>query len=118
MHRFRIAGNKIVPPVEILAITHQRIGAGGRQPADLMDLLEVQLDTIRHGGAAVFVVGASTALAIEQHTADRGERHFAGVPVLQLVETAEATAVAQAFPFLTGHLGQRFGFPERRVIHR
>ncbi|MNT69012.1 hypothetical protein D3C72_2072880 [compost metagenome] len=100
-----------MPPVEVAALGDEAIGAGRRQPGDLVDALDGQLDAVRHGRLAVFIVLAATALPVEQATGDRREHHVAGVPVLELVETAQAAAVAQPLPFGKAHLGQALGLP-------
>src|ERR1700744_2986848 len=47
-----------------------------------------------------------------------GEEDFAGILVLQLLQAAARTAVAQALPFGVGHFLQRLGFPEKSLLGR
>src|SRR5947209_120292 len=64
----------------------------------------------------MFIVGAAAGLEVEQLAGGAGIKKFPGILVLELVEAASATAVAQRFPFLPGHFGERFGFPKGRIF--
>jgi len=116
VHGVGIARDERMPPVKVLALVELAVGAGGRQPFDLVHHLGGEPHAIVDLFAPMSVIAAAAALAIEQPAADVGEIGRRRVLVLELDEAAAAAAVAQAFPFRVGHLGERFAAPERRVI--
>lgn len=114
----RVAGDERVPPVEVAAFIDQPVAAGGRQPGDIRHILLGQLHAVRHEIPAVLIAGAAAAFAVEKLAADRGEIDIAAIPFLDLVETTEAAAVAEAFPLGDGHFGKRLTLPEGQIVHR
>ena len=52
---------------------------------------------------------------VEQAATDIGEMDGTVVLVLELDQAAAPTAIAQALPFRVIQLGERLGFPERKV---
>src|SRR5262249_557318 len=93
------------------------IAAGRRQPLDIVDIVGGQPDAIGHQVAAVPVVLAPAAGAIEQAAADVRIIDSTGVLVFELVETAAPAAVANALPFGGRHLRQSLAAPKRHIVH-
>ena len=118
MHRVAVAALEVVPVVEVLALRHQAIGAGLRQPADLLHVARRQAHAVLHIFEAGLVVLALAALGVEQLAGDVGEVQLVGVGVDDLVEAALAAAVAQALPLGLGHLAHLLGLPERLLAIR
>ena len=112
-HGFRAARNQGVPPGKALSLVEQAVGAGLGEPAELADVFGCQGYTIGHPGGAVRVIGALAGLEIKELASRAGVDELARILVFQLVKTAAAAAVAQAFPFRPAHLRQGLGFPER-----
>lgn len=106
-----------MPVVKILAFMHETIGAGLWQPVDRRDDFRRELDADRNVFLPVRIVGTLAGPAIEQLAVKPREIEFAGVLVLEFDEAAFGAAVAERFPFLGSHLGQRLGFPEGRGRH-
>ena len=108
-----------MPPGETLALRHQAVGAGRRQPFEPPHIARGEPHAILHLGLAVGIVAAAAACAIEQLAADVGIHRRVGVLVDQLVQAAAAAAVAQAFPFGARHFRHRLAAPKRglRVGH-
>src|SRR5262245_5351926 len=46
VHGVRVAGDQGVPPVEVAARMHETVATGGRQPADLVDVVGAQGNAI------------------------------------------------------------------------
>jgi len=113
VHGLGIARDKRVPPGEILALRHQPIAAGRRQPFEPPHVARGEPHAILHLRLAMGIVAAAAFLAIEQLAADAGEDRCVGVFVDQLVQAAAAAAVAQALPLGARHLGHRLAAPER-----
>ena len=112
MHGLRIAGDERMPPIEVAALGHEPIGAGGRQPAPVAGVLGRDALAIVHAARAMGIVGAAAGLAIEEPAGDVGIIDAGGVFVLELDQTAARAAVAQALPFGAGHFREGFGEPE------
>src|SRR5580700_5164381 len=116
MHGFRVARHQGVPPVEVLAEMDQPVGAGLGEPVHLLHNLWGELDAVRDDLLAVLVVPAARGLGVQELAASVGLGQFAGALVFQLVDAAHAATVAQRFPLLPGHLGQRLPLPERQQL--
>jgi hypothetical protein len=71
----------------------------------MLDKARGQPQAIGHHRAAVAIVGTARGLDVEQAAGDIGVIDLAGVLVLQLVEAALATAVAQGLPLVAGERG-------------
>src|SRR5262249_49746917 len=109
----RVARDQGMPPVEVLSIGDEAIGARRRQPVDAAHQFRRQRDAIWHVALAVLVVGTLAALAFEHETGDIGEIGVAGLLLLQLDEAATATAIAKALPLLRRERFEGLGLPER-----
>jgi len=62
------------------------------------------IETIGHSLLAVAVVAALTGLTIEQVACNARVIHLTAVFILQLIKTAFATAITQAFPLIIGKI--------------
>ena len=93
----------------------QAVGAGRRQPVEFREVVGGQAHAVMHPRGPICVVAAAAACAVEQAATDIGEVDGAVVLVLELDQAAAAAAVTQALPFRIIQLGERLGFPERRV---
>jgi len=112
VHGLRITRHERVPPIEVLALGEQHVGARRRQPGDRFQAFGRELDAIIDLFQAVRVVTAAAAVAVEQAAADIGVVGPVGPLLFQLVEAATAAAVTKALPFRIGHLCQGFALPE------
>ena len=65
VHGVGIAADEMVPQRQVLALRHQAIGAGRRQPLEFVGLGRGQLDAVGHRRAAVGVVGAAAGLEVQ-----------------------------------------------------
>ena len=65
---------------------------------------------------AMRVIAATAGCLVEQAARDVGPDDVAGVFVLDLVEAAAATAVAQRLPLRVRHFGKRLRPPEGRGL--
>jgi hypothetical protein len=110
-----IAGHQRMPRVEILALVHQPIRAGLRQPREFGYVLRRESHAVRHGFFAVRVIFAAAGLAIKQATMDIRGVDLPCVLVFQLHKAALPTAIAERFPLLKRHGFEWGGFPERIV---
>lgn len=115
VHGFGASRNQPVPPVEVMPLRDQPIGAGPGQPADGAHILRRQPDTVRNPRQPVGIVGTAAAFGVEQPATDARPVDFAGILVLQLRQTAFAAAVAKRFPLGRRHRLERLGFPEWRT---
>ena len=59
-----------MPPVEVLAVRNQPIGASSRQPRKALDVLGCQDLAVRHEALAVVVTDAAAGLGVEQVASD------------------------------------------------
>ncbi len=109
---FLAAGNQGVPPRQAFAFVEQPVSAGVGQPAEFANIIWRQGNAVRYFFVAVFVITALTGFEVEQFAGGAGEDERASVFIFQLVDTAAATAITQAFPFRFAHVGEGFGFPE------
>src|SRR6185312_8293148 len=94
----------------------QAVGTGLGEPVHLGHHSWGELDAIRHDLLAVLVVLAARGLGVEQLAAGVGLGELARALELELVDAAHAAAVAQRFPLLLRHLGQRLALPERQGL--
>ncbi len=112
------AGDEMVPPVKLLPLGQQPIGAGAGHEGQVGDIRRGDLHAIRYQLLPVLVASAATAERIEQVAGDIRMQDRPGILVLQLDQTAFAASVAERFPLRIGHLGQSFRAPERLLGHR
>lgn len=98
MHGLAIPAHQIMPVGKRFIVRAEAIGAGTRQPGDLLDIAGGEPDAFGDIGAAMLVVAAEAGLTIEQATGNIGRIEIAGVLILDLVQAAFAAAVAQRFP--------------------
>src|SRR5262249_34595788 len=106
------------PPVEVLLEVDQPVAAGLGQPVHFGHHTWGELDAVRDDLLAVLVVPAARRLGVQELAAGVRLGELAGALVLELVDAAHAAAVAQRFPFLLGHLGQRLALPEGQFLLR
>src|SRR5216684_5977937 len=116
VHGFRVARDQGVPPIEVLAEMDQPVSTGLGQPVHLFHHLWGELDAVRDDLLAILVVPAAGRLGVQKLAAGVGLGEFPGVLVFELVDAAQAAAVAQRLPLLLGHLGERLALPERQVL--
>ncbi|MNU52172.1 hypothetical protein D3C71_411780 [compost metagenome] len=95
MHGAAAAGDERVPLRQALPLCQQAVSAARRQPVELGNLVEGDLQAVRLFFKAVAVVGTLAGLGIEQVAGHIGEHQLLGVLVDQLVQAAFAAAVAQ-----------------------
>ncbi len=114
MYGFGAARNQVMPPMKFAAFVDQPIGAGRRHPGNLLDIAGREDDAIRYEALAFSIARASAGPQVEQPAGDVRKVYLPGLHILELQETATATAVAQGLPLLTGHFAKGFCFPERR----
>src|SRR6056297_2087318 len=116
MHALRIAGNQRVPVVERLALVEQFIGAGFGQPIGVaLDRVGFERYAFRHELLTDGILPAAAGGVVEEPTGNPGQSHLAGLVILQLVEAAFATPVAERLPFLLRHPVEAGAFPETRT---
>ena len=65
MHRIPIAADQVMPVRQILAFADQTIGAGRRQPLELIGLRRGELDAIGHMLDPVGIIAAATGLQVQ-----------------------------------------------------
>lgn len=118
MNGFPVAGDEMVPPVEIASLVHQAVSTSRRQPIARDDTFRREADAILDDGFSVRIVAALAALAIEKAAGEVCVFDFPRVIVLEFQKAAEAASVAQAFPFGGVKLGERLMAPElsRRAV--
>src|SRR3546814_7717369 len=107
----RVAADEIMPVVQGFALGAQAIGAGLRQPFEVVDLRFGQRQAIGNMAAAMLVVAAARGRKIEQAARDIRRIDAARVLILQLEQAAFAAAVAQGLPLTRVEAGER-RFPE------
>src|SRR6056297_3763690 len=116
MYALRIAGNQRMPVIERLALVKQLIGAGFGQPVGVaLNRVGFERDAFRYELLADGILRAAAGGIVEQATGDSGQLHLASLVILQLVEAAFATAVAERPPFLLRHPVEAGGLPEARA---
>ena len=117
MHGAAAAGDERMPLRQALPLRQQAVGTARRQPVELGNLVEGDLQAVRLFFKAVAVIGALAGLGIEQVAGHVGEHQLLGVLVDQLVQAALAAAVTQGLPLGCGHLLQAFYLPEGGGLH-
>ena len=113
MHPLGVARDQVMPRRQILALRHQSVGAGGRQPGERLGGGRGQLHAVRHMLAAVGIIAAPAGIQVQQlagHPRVVDRRRV--ILVLQLLQATQAAAVAQRLPFLLVHLFQGLALPE------
>src|SRR3546814_7310013 len=86
VHRVRVAADEIMPVVQGFALGAQAIGAGLRQPFEVVDLRFGQRQAIGNMAAAMLVVAAARGRKIEQ--AARSEEHTSELQSLMRISYA------------------------------
>ncbi|MNH21205.1 hypothetical protein D3C79_810040 [compost metagenome] len=117
VHGAAAAGDKRMPFRQALPLCQQAVSAARRQPVELGNLVEGDLQAVRLFFKAVAVVGTLAGLGIEQVAGHVGEHQLLGVLVDQLVQAALAAAIAQGLPLGIGHLLQGLFLPKRSWLH-
>src|SRR5262245_16328329 len=115
MDRFRIAGDQRMPPCEVLAFSHQAVGAGWRQPPEPPDIARREPHAIPYLGMAMGIVAAAARCAVEQLATYVGEQCIISVLINKFVQATAAATVAQTLPLQARHLGHALAAPERGV---
>ena len=94
VHRLCRARNQRVPVMQRLAVPQKRVGTGFGQPIEVpLDVLHRQRDAFRDELMPDLVLAAPACGVVEQPAGHAGQCHLAGFVVLQLVQTAFATAI-------------------------
>src|SRR3546814_15518078 len=93
MHRFTIAADEIMPVGQGLALRAQAIGAGLRQPFEVVDLRLGQRQAIGDLAAALLVISPARGRTVEQEASHIGWIDSPRVPVFQLFPAAFSPAV-------------------------
>ena len=112
VHRCRIARDEWVPPVEVVALGQETVGAGVGQPREAAHGLGRQAHAIGNLGLAVRVVAAAAGLVVKEGAAHIGVHHLGRILVLELDKAAAPAAVAQALPLVEVHGFERLQAPE------
>lgn len=112
-----ITATQIMPIGQWLTLRTQAIGAGQRQPWQIVHHGRRQVQTIRHQSLAVPIVPALRRRRIEQFAGDIGRIDAPGIFVFHLVQATFAAAIAQGLPLRGVEAGQR-RFPKGDVGHR
>ena len=107
-----------MPVGETATFGEAPVGACRRHPAEVIEIVARQDDTVGHVVDALVVVPAATALDVEQPAGDVGVVNTARILVFELVQAASAAAVAERLPFGVAHFSERFGFPKRPSVFR
>ena len=92
------------------------IGARLRQPEQVRHVFGRDRGAVAHALLAVWIVAAAAGVRIEQAAAEPRQVDVGGVLVLDLDQAALAAAVAQRFPLLAGHRGERLCLPEGELV--
>ena len=83
VNRFGIAGDQRMPPVEVLALGEEHIGAGRRQPVDGFEGFRRQAHAIVDLFEPVRIVAAAAGFAVQQPAADVGVEGLRVLPLLR-----------------------------------
>ena len=111
VHRIAITAHQVMPQRQVLALADQAIATGRWQPFELVGLARCELDAIRHRGATVGVVAALAGFQVQQFAGNACVIDAVVVFVLELLQAAQATAVAQRFPLFFIELIEGFAYP-------
>src|SRR5438552_9264949 len=84
VHGLGASRHKSVPPIEIVALGDEPVGAGLGQPGDGPHVLRRQPDAVRHARQAVGIVRAAAFIGVEQPAADTRPINLARILVLEL----------------------------------
>src|SRR5262249_22872116 len=114
MHRVGVTGHERMPPEEIALLMHEAACAGLRQPIEFGHVLRRPFDAIVYKLLSMGIIGTAAGAGVEQFARDVGEINLTGVFIFEPDKAALAAAIAQAFPLLLAHFGERLGFPEWR----
>ena len=106
--RLAASRDQIMPVGQRLAFAAQAIGAGRRQPVELVELGRVELHAIGDLRLRLRIIGAAAVAPVEQFAGDVGRVELAGLLILELVQAAAAAAVAQRFPLAAVELAKGF----------
>src|ERR1700728_663345 len=101
--RLWIAGYQRVPPIQVLTLGEQHVGAGWRQPGNGLQGLRCKAHAVIHEFLAVPIIAAAAGLAVKQPAADIGVIGSVGFLFFELIEAAFAAAVTQALPLGIRH---------------
>ena len=74
MDRLGIARNQRMPPVEVLALVDQTVGAGRRQPFQAGQIGGSKFDAIGHQERALDIIGAQAGAHIQEPAGNVGIR--------------------------------------------
>jgi hypothetical protein len=113
MHRVAITTDQVMPEWQVLAFADQTIAASRWQPLELVGLARRELDAIRYEVATVWVIGALAGFQVQHFAGDARVIDAVVVFVFELLQAAQATTVAQRFPFLLIELIEGLAYPER-----
>ena len=67
-----IAGDQWMPPIQIVPLGQQRIGAGRRKPFNLFEVFGRQTDAIVDQVQPILVIPAAAAVPVEESATDIG----------------------------------------------
>ena len=113
VYRIAVAADQVVPQWQILAFADQSIAAGRRQPFELFGLARGEMNAVRDKLTPVRVIAALAGFQIQQFAGDSRVIDAVVVLILEFLQAAQTTAVAQRFPFLQIELIEGFAYPER-----
>src|SRR5262249_18817342 len=69
VHRVGVSGNERVPPIKVMPVGQQAVGAGRRQPDDPIDVARSQAHAVVHLLGPVRIVLAAAGVTVEELTA-------------------------------------------------
>ncbi|MNF96273.1 hypothetical protein D3C84_790570 [compost metagenome] len=113
VHCVAITTHQVVPKRQVLALTDQTVAAGRRQPLELIGLARRELNAVGHRIATIRVVGALAGFQVQQFAGDACVVDAVVVFILEFLQAAQATAIAQRLPLLLIELFEGFAYPER-----
>ena len=94
----------MVPFGQRLARGDQSIRAAAGQPAQTVNIVYIQLNTVVYYTVAACIIYALAALGVQQLTGYIGMVDLSTVVVFQFNQTAFGAAIAEQFPLLGAHL--------------
>src|SRR5262249_8016469 len=107
MYGLGVAGNQWMPPIQVMPLGQQHIGAGWRKPLNLFEAFGRQADAVIDQVEPILVVAAAATVCAEQSATYISIKDLGGpFALLDLIEATATTTIAKAFPFQIGHLTQ------------
>lgn len=100
MNRIGVARDQRMPPLKILAFSHEPVGATCRQPAKKRYGFWCNPSTIRYPCMTIGIVATPAGANIEQPAGQPSMNQFAGIFVFKFNQTTLTATVAKRLPFI------------------